>query len=146
MRSIYVRRRWDELLERAVELEAAQSGEEPSISRTVETAVRAYVERRETKPSTYQQDVEVVHEWLCERYGHPREREDEVVIGCRQMARDIAFRREELRDGGHVSDEDMAAYGWTEVDGEWQFTGLGTPRAVEARRGWGTPLAKQRVV
>ena len=62
-----------------------------------------------------------------------------------RITQGIACRREELRDGGRVSDGDLASYGWTEADGEWQFTGWDTPRAVEARRRWHQPLAKDRL-
>lgn len=176
MRSIYVRPRWAELLDRAVEFESEESGEAPSISRTVEAAVRLYVAKREAAAAAkaereaYARDYEVAYQaayargrgsWAgVYRYVHeqtgratveaPPEGEegwrectheemddqDESVTEwtCREAAEYAAKRLRALRSADNVTDDELAEAGWKRVDGEYEFTGLYTAEAIEARR------------
>jgi hypothetical protein len=132
-RSIYVRRRWVELLDRAVEFEAEKSGEEPSISRTLEAAVRAYVEPRE-RHRRWRRDVEEACNALYERRhrdGNPHD--DMCVDACVHDAKRAALMMQRHRDGEPVSDDMMAAAGWTPTADGHEFTGLHTERAVTAK-------------
>lgn len=133
-RSVYVRARRAELLDRAMEFEAEESGEEPSISRTVEAAVRAYVRPR-VGQQQWHRDVTEACDWLYEeRHRDGDENEDMVVEACYDDAKRSAYVLECRREGQGVSDDEVAAAGWTPVADGYEFTGLKTARAIEAQQ------------
>lgn len=133
-RSVYVRARWAELLDQAVEFEAKDSGEAPSISRAVEAAVRRYVEPR-VRSRRWDSDVAEACEFLYDQWYEEDNKDDDMLVdACWHEANRSALVLWRYRDGENVSDDELAAAGWTPNADGHKFTGFKTARAIEAQQ------------